>query len=117
MHNERPIRPEPDEIPKIKSAMRVARIMKWGTRPVSGLMGIVVLLIAVNHPWYIAAAWYVGILSPLILFGRLFGRCPRCGKTWGSQGPFRLFYESEDETESMVCGRCRLDIGLGLRGP
>jgi hypothetical protein len=79
-----------------------------------------------------STAWYFGVLALALMWGALFifgysaARCPHCGQVWWSGmgtlavAPW-LFAVTEqavqeDETESFVCRRCRLDIGLGLRG-
>src|SRR5258705_8191890 len=117
----RPIPPEPEERPKIKRAMRAARIMKWGTRPVAGLALLAAIIVGPTSQWYFGVAVYVVIFGPFFTFIYSAARCPRCGQVWWPQGPFQAQYggytATEDETESMVCRRCRLDIGLGLRGP
>lgn len=72
--------------------------------------------------------WHVGVLAFLILFGApfLFGyslaRCPRCGQVWWPVPRWRAPWLSdttvppeEDETDSFVCRRCRIDIGLAFR--
>ena len=115
----RPIRPEPTECPKIKRAMRAARIMKWGARPVAGLGLLAAIIVGVTSKWYFGLAVYAVICAPFFIFVLSCARCPRCGQVWWSQGPFQAQYGgytmTEGETESMVCRRCRLDIGLGLR--
>ena len=72
---------------------------------------------------------YVGILVFLIacgalgLFGLSLARCPHCGQLWWPSpfvnAPWRPadkeFLPQEDETQSFVCRRCRIDIGLALR--
>jgi hypothetical protein len=75
-------------------------------------------------------AWYVGVAILILSWGVLFiivghwqARCPRCGQVWwdgmggtgfmGWYGPTELAAQ-KDEAETLVCRRCRLDIGLGL---
>jgi hypothetical protein len=118
----RPIRPEPAECPKIKKAMRAARFMKWGATPLFGLALLAAIFIGVASEWYWGVIVFVVTGAPLLIFGYSAARCPRCGQVWW---PYRQLYTSlwslfdspvvEDETESMVCRRCHLDIGLGLR--
>ena len=116
----RPVRPEPGERPKIKKAMRAARIKKWGWQPLSGLGLLAAIIVGVTSKWYFGVAVFFIICAPFFIFVYAVGRCPRCGQVWGAIGPLRLvasggFAGTEEETESMVCSRCRLDIGLGLR--
>jgi len=114
-----PVRPEPEERPKIKRAMRAARIMKWGARPVAGLALLIALMVGGTSKWYFGLAMFVVISGPFFIFIYSAARCPRCGQMWWPEGPFQAQYggytATGGETESMVCRRCRLDIGLGLR--
>src|SRR6185436_6692719 len=106
----RPVRPDPEERPKIKKAMRAARIMKWGARPLGGLGLIAALIVGGTSKWYFGVAVYVVTCGPFFLFLYTAARCPRCGQVWWPTGPFRTQYggytATEDETESMVCRRC-----------
>ena len=119
----RPIRPEPEECPKIKKAMRAARFMKWGATPLFSLGLLAAIFIGGTSEWYWGVIVFVVTWAPLLIFGSLASRCPHCGQVWWpctqlGTPPWFLIGESsvvEDETESMVCRRCRLDIGLGLR--
>src|SRR5688572_8378540 len=118
----RPIRPEPSELPKIKKPMRAARFMKWGATPLAGLALVAAIIIGATTVWYYGVAIFVVTWGPLFIFGYSAARCPHCGQVWW---PYTKLYTSpwdffdspgmEDETESMVCRTCRLDIGLGLR--
>ena len=65
--------------------------------------------------------WYfgVGVLVvslPFFILGYLAARCPHCGQVWWGS-PRWMSDVGTDETDTMVCRRCRLDIGLGLREP
>ena len=119
----RPIRPEPAECPKIKNAMRAARFMKWGAQPLFGLALLAAIFIGVTSEWYWGVIVFIVTWAPLLIFGYSAARCPHCGQVWWPctqlfTPPWYPAPESpvvEDETESMVCRRCRLDIGLGLR--
>jgi hypothetical protein len=117
----RAVRPDRSEHPKIKRAFRAAIFMKWGLVPL--------MLIALLGAWLIARAsgrWF-GRAFLLLAWGALLGvgysraRCPRCGQVWWSRtgmfllAPVLMLFGSEDETDSFVCRRCGLDIGLGLR--
>ena len=115
----RPIRPEPEDRPKIKRAMRATRIMQW----ISGLIGFVVLaaiIVGETTEWYFGVGVFV-VSLPFFTLGYLAARCPRCGQVWWGEGPGWASYgdvedpTTVDETETMVCRRCRLDIALGLR--
>jgi hypothetical protein len=123
-HTMRPIRPEPSEHPKIKRAYRAAKFMKWWSNMLMGLTAI--LSIVVGH----YTVWYLGLVLVLILWGVLLvggyshARCPHCGQVWWSSRMALMFVlplwllflgEDNDETESFVCRRCRLDIGYGLK--
>jgi hypothetical protein len=119
-----PTSPTPEERPKIRKAIRVARFMKWYATPISGLTLMFSVFAAM------LAVWYVGVIVLIFSWGVLFiivgywlARCPRCGQVWwdgmggtgfmGWLGP-RELTPLKDETETLVCRRCRLDIGLGL---
>ena len=119
----RPIRPEPEEKPKIKRAMRAARIMNFAGQPVAVLGLVAALIVGGTFRWYFGVAVFVVILAPFFIFVGSAARCPRCGQVWwGRSGDWERPGEPgyaviEQETESMVCRRCRLDIGLGMREP
>ena len=119
----RPVRPEPEERPKIKRAMRAARIMKWGVLPVGGLGLIAAIIVGGMSEWYFGVAVFVVIFAPFFILTCYAARCPHCGQVWWGEGPGCVSYGDvenptiEDETDSMVCRRCHLDIGLGLREP
>lgn len=79
-----------------------------------------------------STAWYLGVISFLTTWGILFiygyscARCPRCGQVWWSGmgtlavAPWWFAITGsavhQDETESFVCRRCRLDLGWAFRG-
>jgi len=114
----RPVRPEPEELPKIKRAMRAARFMRWGSQSVVLLVLCVAIYVGGTSEWYFGVALFVAICAPFLILGFLAARCPHCGQVWWADGARWMRdgqYETADETETMVCRRCRLDIGLGLR--
>jgi hypothetical protein len=122
---DRPIEPDPAECPKIRKAMRVARFMKWGAPFLTGIIALVAILVGVMLAWFWGVAVFAISWVALLVVGYSLARCPRCGQVWWSVlAVFGLsaVIESaargtqEDETESFVCRRCRLDIGLGLKG-
>ena len=122
---DRPIRPEPTERPRIKKAIRAARFMKWGAIPVAGIAALASVIIGATSAWYFGVITFIVAWSALFILGYGCARCPRCGQVWWSGmgtlvvAPWWfVILESaaqEDETESFVCRRCRLNIGLGLR--
>ena len=122
-HMDRPVRPDLAELPGIKRAVRAARFMKWGASPIAAVAMIGSIIVGVS------IAPYLGVLIFLISCGTLgflcykLARCPRCGQLWWPS-PFvnatwspanKEFLPQEDETQSFVCRRCRIDIGLALR--
>jgi len=112
---QRPVAPDQAERPQIRKAMRAARVMKWGATPVFGIGTIAAVIIGVGTAWYVGLIVFA-IVASLLVVGYGAARCPHCGQLWGSG---LLAWRSElpvDETETFVCRRCRLDIGLGLRG-
>ena len=117
----RPVPPEPEERRKIKRAMRAARIMKGVAPIVAGLGLLAAIIVGRKSEWYFGVAVFAAICSPFFIFGYSAARCPRCGQVWWAEGMLRVGYggypPTEDETGSLVCRRCRLDIGLGLREP
>jgi hypothetical protein len=122
----RPIRPEPAEFPSIRKAMRAARFMKWGATPLAGLAMFGAVLTGAATEWYWGVAVFVGTWGILFGFGYASARCPRCGQVWWSNLSLLTFApwaglganaESGDETETFVCRKCRLDLGVGLQGP
>ena len=122
---DRPVPPEPSEYPRIKSAIRAARFMKWGATPIAGVFLIIAIIVGGVRVWSLGLAVLMLSWGTLFIFGYAFARCPRCGQVWWSGmssiavvgGWFALAENAaqEDETESYVCRRCRLNIGLALR--
>lgn len=116
----RPVRPEPAEHAKIKKAMRVARFMRWCAPPLAGIAMITAIIIGRTSEWYFGVI-VLAVSCAALIFGYSAASCPRCGQVWWGEGTLRVRYggveypPTADETESMVCRRCRLDIGLGLR--
>src|SRR6266545_5714673 len=119
----RPVRPETAERPRIQKAIRAARIMKYAGLPVAGLGLLAAIIVGGTSEWYFGVAVFVVIFAPFFILGYSAARCPHCGQVWWGEGTRWVRYggveypPAEDETESMVCRRCRLDIGLGLREP
>ena len=105
--------------------MRAARFMKWGATPLAGVATIAAVIIGASSAWYFGVIAFLVMWSVLFIFGYTCARCPRCGQVWwsgmGTLAVAPWWYSitesaaQEDETESFVCRRCRLDIGLGLR--
>jgi hypothetical protein len=118
---DRPIRPEPAEFPRIKRAMRAARFMKWGATPVAGVAAIVSIIVGASTTWYFGVLPFLVLWSAVFLIGYSLARCPHCGQVWWSgMGTLAVApwwfaatesAAQEDETESFVCRRCRIDIG------
>lgn len=119
----RPICPSPSEYPKIRKAFRAAKFMKW----CAGLLLCIALIFSVLVGRY--TAWYLGLALLLVLWTAILiggfsqARCPRCGQIWWSImvllpiAPLWLVLVPDytEETDSFVCRRCRLDIGIGLK--
>jgi hypothetical protein len=105
--------------------MRAARFMKWGATLVAGVASIVAIVIGATTTWYLGVLTFLIMWSVLFIYGYSRARCPRCGQVWWSgMGTLAAVSwwcaisesaEHGDETESFVCRRCRLDIGLALR--
>jgi hypothetical protein len=120
----RAVRPEAEENQKIKKAMRAARFMKWGAVPLAWLSAVIGLLLALASPWYIGLGFFLLVWGGLLGMGKAMARCPRCGQVWRSRMDMATFAPwsalvdrtaDEDETASLMCRRCYLDIDLGLR--
>jgi hypothetical protein len=116
----RPVPPDRGEYQKIKKAFRAAKLMKWASLPLMGLSLIVSRVITYYSNAYLGLAFLLLAWGFLLGIGYSFARCPRCGQVWWARtvmffiSPW-LIFGGEDETESFVCRRCRLDIGVGLR--
>jgi hypothetical protein len=116
----RPVPPDPEERPKIQRAMRAARIMRFCAIPLAGFGLVAALIVGGTSHWYWGGA-VIAALALFLILGYSAARCPRCGQVWWGEGMLRVRYggieypPTEDETRSMICRRCRLDIGLGLR--
>src|SRR5258705_6069319 len=114
----RPIPPDPNEHRRIRKAYRAAVIADWTGRP----MALISLVSALLTWRAFGTLWAVIVLAvPWALFlGIAFGlaRYPRCGQRWslpaGGAGLTNTS-DPEAETESFVCRRCRVHIGLALR--
>jgi len=117
----RPQRPDPSEHRKIRMALRAATFMKWAAVPVMGIALIVSFLIAYSWGGYFGLACFLLVWGSLLAFTCTMARCPRCGQVWWPRtavfviAPILILFTSEDETDSFVCRRCHLDIGLGLK--
>jgi len=122
----RSIRPEPAECPKIKRAMRAARFMRGCAPLVAGVALIAAIIIGGTSKWYFGVIVFTDPSAALFILGYSAARCPRCGQVWWGEEMLQVarpweWYNAapesftEDETQSMVCRKCRLDIGLGLR--
>ena len=117
----RPIRPDRAEHPRIRKAFRAATFMKWGSVPLVGIAAIVALLIGSSSGWDFGLGFLLLAWAVLLVFGYSAARCPRCGQVWWSKtamlvvSPWLILFGGDDETDSFVCRRCGLDIGLGLR--
>jgi hypothetical protein len=120
----RAVRPEPEECPKIKKAMRAALFMKWIAVPLAWLTAIIGLVIILDSAWYLGLGIFVLTWGILFGLGAALARCPRCGQVWWSRMTMVTFTPwsaivnrilDPGETESLVCRNCYLDIGVGLR--
>ena len=120
---DRPVRPDPTEFPRIKRAMRAARFMKWGATPIAGLAMLISVVVGAGIAPYVGVLTFLLSCGALVLIGFGFARCPHCGQVWWPSpflhAPWRPaskeFLPEEDETESFVCRRCRIDIGQAFR--
>ena len=114
-------RPDPSEHRKIRMAFRAATFMKWAAVPLMGLALIVSLLIAYSWRGYYGLAFLLLVWCSVLAFGYARARCPRCGQVWWPRtavfviAPILILFTREDETDSFVCRRCHLDIGMGLK--
>jgi hypothetical protein len=121
---DRPIPPEPAEHPRIRNAMRAARIMRWVSAFVIIVAPLTALVLGATTVWYVGVVIIVIALGALS-FGYSLARCPRCGQVWWGNRSGRYTAPSwcdvsvsppdADETQSFVCRRCRLNLGLALR--
>ncbi len=118
----RPLRPDRAEHPKIKRAFRAAKFMKWGSVPLAGVAAVVAVVIGGSSAWYFGLGVFLLAWGVLFILGYSTARCPRCGQVWWSWMGLLVFAPwwliamgGEDETDSFVCRKCNLDIGLGLR--
>lgn len=119
----RPIRPEPGEFPQIRRALRAARFMKWVAPLIGSVATIASILVGATTAPYIGVLTFLVSHAALYLFGYSLARCPHCGQIWWP-GPFLYapwwpgsshYLPQENETESFVCRRCRIDIGFAFR--
>lgn len=115
---DRPVRPEPADVPQIKRAFRVARRMQWLPLLTGLPCGLGACFIGSFTSWYIGLSVFVIVQSAVMAVGFSLARCPKCGKVWGISELWRvgILGEADNELETLVCQRCRLDIGFGLRG-
>src|SRR4051794_38274400 len=118
---ERVIRPDPAEHPKIRKAFRAATFMKWGLVPLMLVAGLVAKLVALYSSHRYLGLGVLLLACALVVFGYSRARCPRCWQIWWSRtglflvAPVLILFGGEDEMDSFVCRKCRLDIGFGLR--
>ena len=117
----RPIRPDRAEHAKIRKAFRAATFMKWGSVPLMGIALFVAGMIGYSSHGYFGLGFLLLAWGALLGFGYATARCPRCGQVWWSKtaafviSPWLILFGCEDETDSFVCRRCHLDIGIGLK--
>ena len=124
----RPVRPERSEYPKIQKAFRAAKLMKWLAMILLGVSIILSIIVGHYAVWYLGLGVLLILWSVILIGGYSQARCPHCGQVWWSPmimlmflGPLWLVVglllasEDVDETETYVCRRCRLDIGIGLK--
>jgi hypothetical protein len=103
--------------------MRAARFMKWWAAPITGVAVIVSVIVGASIAPYVGVLTFLISVGALGLLGYNLARCPRCGQIWWPSAMLNApwgsadieFMPPEDETESFVCRRCRIDIGLALR--
>src|SRR5947208_1394149 len=108
---DRPIPPEPADIPQIKRAFKAARRTQWLPAVVGLVCAPGAWLIGTVTTWYIGLALVFAVEALVIVIGCTASRCPKCGRCWGTGGIGGI----ETELTTLVCRRCRLDIGPGLR--
>jgi hypothetical protein len=103
--------------------MRAARFMKWGAPLIMQGMVLVSIMVGATTAWYFGLLTFLMSCGALYLLGYGLARCPHCGQVWWA-GAFlyaawrpgsRDYRPQENETESFVCRRCRIDIGFALR--
>jgi hypothetical protein len=119
----RTIPPERGEFPKIRRAFRAATFMKWASVPLLGVAAILAVVIGASSGWRVGLAFYLLAWAVLFVAGYSRARCPRCAQVWWSWmgmltlAPWWLVAAGagQDETDSFVCRRCGLDIGMGLK--
>jgi hypothetical protein len=119
----RPIRPDPSEYPKIQKAFRAARFMKWWSGILLVVSGFFSIMVGLYTVWYLGLGLLLLLWGILLVGGFSQARCPHCGQVWWSilvflpLVPIWLLIVPEDveETNTFVCRRCRLDIGMGLK--
>ena len=83
----------------------------------SAVVLVATIIVGRTTEWYYGAAVLV-VSLPFFILGYLAARCPHCGQVWWGTQPWTSadgVDQTVDETDTMVCRRCRLDIGLGLR--
>ena len=103
--------------------MRAARFMKWVAPLIGSAATIASIIIGVSIGWYFGALIFLVSHGVIYLLGYSLARCPHCGQVWWPGpilytpwGPGSLErLPPEHETESFVCRRCRVDLGLALR--
>jgi hypothetical protein len=113
---DRPIRPEPADLPQIKKAFRAAQRMRW----LPGLAGLVFAApscaIGSRTNWQIGLGFFLIMEASVTVAGYQTARCPKCGQVWGIGALWCVGSSGRaNELGTFVCRKCRLDIGLGLR--
>src|SRR6476660_654849 len=98
-----PLKPDPDECAKIKRAYKAASLLRWSRGIFVRLSVLIGITVGVAWNWYRCAA-VIATSYALNSVSLLFGKCPRCGRTWTGK-----------DLEDFVCMQCRVNIGLGLR--
>jgi hypothetical protein len=117
--------PQTIEGRRIKSAYKAARFMKWRSVALALIAVMITLILWLSTHWYIGLAFLVLSWAALFVAGYSLARCPKCGQVWWSWlalltiAPWWLVLmgsaEMDDETESLKCRKCKLEIGPALK--
>lgn len=103
--------------------MQAARFMKWVATPIQGVAIIGSIILGAATSWYIGVLTFLVSCGAICLLGFSLARCPHCGQVWWPRRYLNMPRQAgendsmplEDETESFVCRRCRIDIGFAFR--
>jgi hypothetical protein len=115
---------------RIKTAFFLTKFLKWFGSIIISIFALSFLILAIAISKSVGVIFFLGFLGFftgflfVVFMAFMFCNCPKCGQTWWSFpsllgfGIFSLSMHLEsggDETETLKCRRCKLELGAYLK--